>query len=596
MELPAKRSIPWSGIKLLLSALLLALTLCLVPKDSFIAAMRRVRIEQWLLVLAAYLCRHVISAWKWWLLLRRDAEVPLLKVVRAYFWGLFANLYLPGMAGGDLLKAGLVARNSGQKTRIFVRTMADRGLDTLALLLLSFGGALFLARGDNHGALDIVLKLGLLAVPALLGLMLAGSAARLVSRLPAFKGREKISRMLFSVAEMKRQPGTLVIVILISIAGHAVFVLLNISLVPATARGAGMDAWFFAWPLAKLLAVLPITIAGLGLREGALAGLLLPFGADPARVVAIGLMWQSIVFAGGLTSGLIAVLLDAWTARRVSGVAPQIGQGAGERVEILAYHSISMEPGVTSILPDTFRSHLRILEEEGYEVIDFPDVAQWMNGGKRLPRRAAILTFDDGFRDFADNAAAEILARGWTATVFLPTGLIGGRENWDGANVPPRALMDWSTIAGLAQKGIRFGAHTVTHPDLTALAPAEAEAEVEGSVRELERRTGVSAPVFAAPYGKTTAAVRGIIGKYCPIAVGTTLSPARADAKITDLPRIEMHYFRDLRVWRAYLRGEAELYFGCRVALRRVRQMLLRLAPKRRTRQTPSGGNLCPAP
>jgi uncharacterized membrane protein YbhN (UPF0104 family) len=45
-------------------------------------------------------------------------------------------------------------------------------------------------------------------------------------------------------------------------------------------------------------------------REASLAGFLAPFGASPAAVVATGLLWQSILLAGGLIGGLILLLSD----------------------------------------------------------------------------------------------------------------------------------------------------------------------------------------------------------------------------------------------------------------------------------------------
>jgi uncharacterized membrane protein YbhN (UPF0104 family) len=72
-----------------------------------------------------------------------------------------------------------------------------------------------------------------------------------------------------------------------------------------------------AWPLAKLLAVAPVSVAGLGVREASLAGLLSQFGAEPAAVVAVGLLWQSILFAGGLLGGLLLLAFGRFQSSAV---------------------------------------------------------------------------------------------------------------------------------------------------------------------------------------------------------------------------------------------------------------------------------------
>jgi len=70
-----------------------------------------------------------------------------------------------------------------------------------------------------------------------------------------------------------------------------------------------LQVWLFAWPLAKLAAVLPLTQGGIGVREAALVGLLAPFGAPGHLVLAAGLVWEAVVIAGGLIAGAVALAL-----------------------------------------------------------------------------------------------------------------------------------------------------------------------------------------------------------------------------------------------------------------------------------------------
>jgi len=70
-----------------------------------------------------------------------------------------------------------------------------------------------------------------------------------------------------------------------------------------------MRVWLFAWPLAKLAAVLPLTQGGIGVREAPLVTLLTPFGAPGTVVLAAGLLWEAIVICGGLIAGAVALLL-----------------------------------------------------------------------------------------------------------------------------------------------------------------------------------------------------------------------------------------------------------------------------------------------
>lgn len=242
-------------------------------------------------------------------------------------------------------------------------------------------------------------------------------------------------------------------------------------------------------------------------------------------------------------------------------------------VNVLMYHSISDAPGPTSIDPATFRGQMDALVARGYEPVSLRDLAAWHEGSAVLPARTAVITFDDGFADFATQAAPILLARGWSATVFLPTGRLGGKEDWDGADVPARPLMTWPQIEHLAACGIDFGAHSVSHADLTKLRPPDMEREICQSLKDIESHLGHAPTSFAPPYGHSSGAVRAAISKWFHVSVGTRLQRVTRDCDLLDLPRIEMHYFRDLARWDAYLDGRAEFYFKLRRALRRMRQI-----------------------
>ena len=242
-------------------------------------------------------------------------------------------------------------------------------------------------------------------------------------------------------------------------------------------------------------------------------------------------------------------------------------------VSVLMYHSISDEPGPTSIAPQAFRGQVRALADAGYTVVPLSSVARWIGGGERLPSRSVAITFDDGFADFASHAAEALREHGWSATVFLPSGKMGGHEDWRGANThPPRRLMTWEQVSALAAQGFEFGGHSVTHPDLTTLPPAELDTELSESRDEITRQLGQAPTAFAPPYGASNPAVRSRIASYYSHSVGTRLARATPRDDPFDIPRIEMYYFRDLDRWRAYLDGRGEWHLRARQGLRAVRR------------------------
>jgi len=84
---------------------------------------------------------------------------------------------------------------------------------------------------------------------------------------------------------------------------------LNILLAEQIGIEASASLWFFAWPLAKLIAMAPISLGGIGVREAAIAGLMSPFGIKPALVVAQSLCWEAVLIISGLfAGGMVAIM------------------------------------------------------------------------------------------------------------------------------------------------------------------------------------------------------------------------------------------------------------------------------------------------
>lgn len=248
--------------------------------------------------------------------------------------------------------------------------------------------------------------------------------------------------------------------------------------------------------------------------------------------------------------------------------------GAVETLPILTYHSISNEPGPTSIAPEIFRAQMEAIAEAGVDVVSLEGVERWIAGSCSLERRAVAITFDDAFCDFAEAAFPVLERLKFPATVFVPTAIAGGVENWIGANDNARQLLGWEEIRSLAGKGVSFGSHTRNHCDLTALSEAGLDEELAASRRELEDRLGRPAPHFAPPYGRSNPAVRSAIARHYSLSVGVRLDEARRSSPVSDLPRIEMFYYRDITQWRAFLGGRGGAYLQFRRAARGLRETL----------------------
>lgn len=247
---------------------------------------------------------------------------------------------------------------------------------------------------------------------------------------------------------------------------------------------------------------------------------------------------------------------------------------AGPVTSILMYHSVSGRGGATAIAPSVFAMQMRVLAESGVPVLTLDE---WLvaRGAGSLPARSVVITFDDGFQDFADAAWPVMKPLGFRPIVYLPTGFVGREEGWRGIADPPRTLMGWDRVIGLAGEGVLFGSHTVSHPDLNALPPEAQMAELTVARRAMEAKLRVPVRHFAPPYGLAAPEVRRRIAGLHATSVGTRLGEAGPGDDLHDLPRIEMFYFTDEARWRAHLAGRGGAYLERRKLLRWVKARLM---------------------
>ena len=106
-------------------------------------------------------------------------------------------------------------------------------------------------------------------------------------------------------------------------------------------------------------------------------------------------------------------------------------QLGGRNLAILGYHKIGEPPpgGWPTwfyVPEEIFVGHLSYLREHGWQVIDLLALLRGITAPETLPERAALLTFDDGYRSMLTVALPWLLRFGYPAVLFVPTDYIGG--------------------------------------------------------------------------------------------------------------------------------------------------------------------------
>jgi uncharacterized protein (TIRG00374 family) len=311
----------WRGTSLLAAKVIFSLGLMVflfarIPLAELGAALRGVS-PGWLVAAAGLLlASNVLGAWQWqWLLRAVEIRIPFWKVLSYYHVGLFFNNFLPANVGGDFARVLDAARYGPSRAAAFSTVIMDRLLGTLALAGLALVTTLPAFR-DFHqvGGLPIsavyLSLVGFFALsvaltwfvfhPALLPVVqrvlarvgLGGfkpGLDDLARRLQGFRGRRGLFVRLLAVA----------LVVQVSRIGVHVLV----------ARALGLDLrlqyFFLLVPLLAVAVSLPISLNGIGVREGAGIVLFGLVGVGRADAFTLQFTTYLVAVAVSLLGGLV---------------------------------------------------------------------------------------------------------------------------------------------------------------------------------------------------------------------------------------------------------------------------------------------------
>jgi peptidoglycan/xylan/chitin deacetylase (PgdA/CDA1 family) len=210
-------------------------------------------------------------------------------------------------------------------------------------------------------------------------------------------------------------------------------------------------------------------------------------------------------------------------------------------VAVLSYHSIAAQSTPTfsrlTVDPSLFAEQMAALHEQNLDVIAFSAVPEALATG----RDAVAISIDDGFADAGENACHVLSQLGMCATLFVPSGYVGGRSGWLRGADARRPMLDWETIGSLAREGFEIGSHGRMHIAADLNPPQLVERDARESRLELEDGIGCAVQSFAYPFGYHSPRGRRAIraaGYRQACAVGDL--PARPRDDRWALPRLQV--------------------------------------------------------
>jgi glycosyltransferase 2 family protein len=302
-------------IKLLVSFGLLAYLLLLFDWERTIAILQNVQISKIFFIPLISLVGFVFASLRWILLLSdNDIKFSFITGFWGYWMGLFYSNFLPGVIGSDIIRAGLVVKKKKCSVITSATIVLMERITGIIALFLSMSIILLIMPSTIRGLLSETdtSQLIVFAIMILMGsgVLLLGRSIwpKLLLSFTQKKVVQYIYNLLTTMALIKQET------FLISVVLSFLFETMDILTVYFFARAFGFDLplmlFFAIMPIVYVVTVLPISLGGLGVREGVLVFLLSQTGVPTSDAITLSFMiYINRLFVGGI-AGLIQLFIN----------------------------------------------------------------------------------------------------------------------------------------------------------------------------------------------------------------------------------------------------------------------------------------------
>lgn len=290
-------------LKVCFSLGLLAFLLTQVGWQQTLETLGRARFPYLAAAFVLYLVGIVVRAYRWQILLSAlRIDIPLTKLTALYFIGTFFNNILPTGIGGDVVRVYRLSKQSKRPIESVGTVLLDRATGLLVLFLIALMALVFSYQliAPNVAAAILLLCLGSWAG---LGLVLRRDWLERWGLLRIMAKIKRIREIYESVyaCGLKAIGGALAISFVFNV------LLITVNYLIALSLGVEIPLWYFLLfvPIISFLLVLPISLSGLGVREGGYVYLFAQAGVPAPLALAMSLLFYALNVATGLIGGVL---------------------------------------------------------------------------------------------------------------------------------------------------------------------------------------------------------------------------------------------------------------------------------------------------
>ncbi|MDD5558505.1 lysylphosphatidylglycerol synthase transmembrane domain-containing protein [Candidatus Methylomirabilis sp.] len=306
---PASRSATkaWQfWLKLVVSIALLALLLAKTDLQALGTLFRSLRISIFFGSILLYLLAQLLSTVRWRCLLQAEKiHLPFWRLILLYYEGMFFNLMLPTAIGGDLVRGYRVSRLTERREASLASILVERLSGFVALAIIGCI-AIIPAYAHVNDPLIVWLMAGSAAgMVALIASLLSDRLQALFFRLLHGVGlgrfHDTVHRLYEAVQQYWTHRRALLVALGLSLILQSMVITIFFLISQALNLSVPLRYFFLFVPLISVISMLPISVAGLGLREGSAVYLFSKVGMDSAGAISLSLLWFAVT---ALCSGL----------------------------------------------------------------------------------------------------------------------------------------------------------------------------------------------------------------------------------------------------------------------------------------------------
>jgi uncharacterized protein (TIRG00374 family) len=298
-EREQRRRLALIFLKSLLSFLILGSLIRAANPHSIGSVLVKLDLRLYFLALVTYLAFQLVRSIRWRVLLTKDQIAPSLSHVAClYFIGMFFNAFLPTIVGGDTMRYYYASRWSGKKSAVAASIIFERFSGISVLILVFFAASLLSLKvlGPSPLLLFLIAVSACLvgAMGASLSLTVFNVLSRPLGLLDFWKVKERLSTVRSHCLSYMKDRLLVGKVLFLSLLFQLSIIVVYYVLSAGLEWEVPLISFFLFVPVITFSAMLPVSLNGLGVREGVCVFLFAQLGVPTASALSLGLLWLSI--------------------------------------------------------------------------------------------------------------------------------------------------------------------------------------------------------------------------------------------------------------------------------------------------------------